>query len=83
MSGRLSRAPWTASRIDSVPPEVTVPTAVAQFPHEMKRLPRRWLERRFTDLRSFTTPEVGGHFASLEQPETFVDELRAFFRTVR
>ena len=28
-SGRLSRAPWTASRIDSVPPDVTVPTAEA------------------------------------------------------
>jgi pimeloyl-ACP methyl ester carboxylesterase len=26
---------------------------------------------------------VGGHFASLEQPEVFVDGVRAFFRTVR
>jgi pimeloyl-ACP methyl ester carboxylesterase len=26
---------------------------------------------------------VGGHFASLEQPEVFVDEVRAFFRMVR
>jgi pimeloyl-ACP methyl ester carboxylesterase len=25
----------------------------------------------------------GGHFAALEQPELFVDDLRAFFHTVR
>jgi len=25
----------------------------------------------------------GGHFAAMEQPELFVDDLRAFFRTVR
>ena len=29
ISGRASRAPWTASSTDSVPPEVTVPTAVS------------------------------------------------------
>jgi len=25
----------------------------------------------------------GGHFAAFEQPELFVEELRAFFRLVR
>jgi len=25
----------------------------------------------------------GGHFAAMEEPELFVDDLRAFFRTVR
>ncbi len=78
-SARLYWESFARRRMD----EVTVPTAVAQFPHEMTRLPRHWLERRFTDLRSFTTPPAGGHFASLEQPETFLDELRTFFRTVR
>jgi pimeloyl-ACP methyl ester carboxylesterase len=28
-------------------------------------------------------PEKGGHFAALEQPDLFVEELRAFFRLVR
>jgi hypothetical protein len=41
------------------------------------------VERRFTDLRYWSEPAVGGHFASLEQPEVFVDEVRAFFRLVR
>ena len=78
-SARLYWESYARRRMD----EVTVPTGVAQFPHEMTRLPRRWLERRFTDLRRFSVPEVGGHFASMEQPETFVDDVRAFFREVR
>jgi pimeloyl-ACP methyl ester carboxylesterase len=27
--------------------------------------------------------ETGGHFAAFEQPETFVNEVRSFFRLVR
>jgi pimeloyl-ACP methyl ester carboxylesterase len=26
---------------------------------------------------------AGGHFASIEQPELWLDEVRAFFRSVR
>ena len=62
---------------------VEVPTGVTQFPRETLRLPRHWVEQRFTDLRYLSEPAVGGHFASLEQPEVFVDEVRAFFRLVR
>jgi pimeloyl-ACP methyl ester carboxylesterase len=29
------------------------------------------------------TPARGGHFAAFEQPELFVEEVRAFFRLVR
>ncbi|MGI5128531.1 epoxide hydrolase family protein [Pseudonocardia sp. CA-107938] len=63
--------------------DVTVPTGVTQFPQEIVRLPRSWVERRFTDLRYWNEAPSGGHFASLEEPETYVDELRAFFRTLR
>jgi pimeloyl-ACP methyl ester carboxylesterase len=62
---------------------VEVPTGVTIFPHEMIRLPRHWLERRFVDLRHLSYPQAGGHFPALEQPEVFVDEVRAFFRLVR
>ena len=30
-----------------------------------------------------TSSSAGGHFAAFEQPELFVDEVRAFFRLVR
>ena len=44
---------------------------------------RRWAERRFTDIRYWNELDAGGHFAAFEQPELFVDDLRAFFRLVR
>jgi pimeloyl-ACP methyl ester carboxylesterase len=37
----------------------------------------------FTDIRYWSEVDKGGHFAALEQPELFVDEIRAFFRLVR
>jgi epoxide hydrolase len=62
-------------------PEVTPPSAVSYFPAEMMKLPRSWVERRYTDLRYWNELDRGGHFASLEVPETFVGELRAAFAT--
>jgi pimeloyl-ACP methyl ester carboxylesterase len=62
---------------------VTVPTGCTIFPKELQRPSRRWAERRFLDIRYWSEPDRGGHFAAFEQPELFVDELRAFFRLVR
>ncbi|NMI02200.1 alpha/beta fold hydrolase [Pseudonocardia acidicola] len=78
-SARLYWESYASRRLDTV----EVPTGVTLFPKELVRLPRHWLERRFVNLQHFATPDTGGHFASLEQPEVFVDELRTFFRTVR
>jgi pimeloyl-ACP methyl ester carboxylesterase len=78
-SARLYWESYGKTRYDTV----EVPTGAAIFPREMNRMPRSWLERRFVDLRRLTYPDSGGHFASMEQPETFVDELRTFFRMVR
>jgi len=62
---------------------VEVPTGCSIFPKEIARLPRRWVEGRFPDLRYWHEVDRGGHFAAFEQPALFVDELRAFFRLVR
>jgi pimeloyl-ACP methyl ester carboxylesterase len=40
------------------------------------------MERRFNITRWTVMPK-GGHFAAFEQPDLFVDDVRAFFRTVR
>ncbi|HEX8539668.1 MAG TPA: epoxide hydrolase, partial [Cystobacter sp.] len=61
---------------------VKVPTGVAAFPKEIYQSPRSWLERRF-DLRRYTPMPRGGHFAAVEQPELFLDDVRAFFRALR
>ncbi|MGH3568286.1 MAG: epoxide hydrolase family protein [Pseudonocardia sp.] len=78
-SARLYWESYGGLRLDLV----EVPTGATVFPRELHRPPRSWIERRFTDLRYWSQPETGGHFASLEQPEVFVDEVRAFFRLVR
>jgi pimeloyl-ACP methyl ester carboxylesterase len=62
---------------------VEVPTGCSIFPKELQRPSRRWAERRFVDIRYWNEPSKGGHFAAFEQPELFVEEVRAFFRLVR
>ena len=62
---------------------ITLPTGCSIFPKELQRPSRRWAERRFLDIRYWSEPERGGHFAALEQPELFVQEVRASFRVVR
>ena len=64
------------------PPYVEVPTGVARYPKEVLRFPRAWVERRFNVTHWADVPR-GGHFAAMEQPELFVDDVRNFFRTVR
>jgi epoxide hydrolase len=62
---------------------VTVPTGCSIFPKELQRPSHRWAQRRFLDIRHWGEPERGGHFAAFEQPELFVEEVRAFFAHVR
>ena len=53
------------------------------FPGEQVRLSRRWAESRFPNLLHFNELERGGHFAALEQPESFVNEVRETFKSLR
>jgi len=62
---------------------ITVPTGVSVFPREIRRPSRRWAETRFVNLHSWNELDRGGHFAAFEQPELFVDEVRASFRDLR
>jgi pimeloyl-ACP methyl ester carboxylesterase len=78
-----ARLYWESFRNRRHTDEITVPTGVSQFPQELHRVPRSWIELRYTDLRHFTRQKAGGHFASMEQPETYVAELREFVATLR
>jgi pimeloyl-ACP methyl ester carboxylesterase len=71
---------WISGRVTDT---VDVPAGCTVFPRELQRPSRRWAQRRFTDIRHWSEPDRGGHFAALEQPALFVDEVRAFFRLVR
>ena len=59
---------------------MAMPAGISMFPGEQLRLSKRWAERRFDNLVHFNELEHGGHFAAMEQPAAFVDELRATFR---
>jgi pimeloyl-ACP methyl ester carboxylesterase len=71
---------WISGRAGDT---VAVPTGCSIFPRELQRPSRRWAARRFTDIRYWNEPTEGGHFAAFEQPESFVSEVRSFFRLVR
>jgi pimeloyl-ACP methyl ester carboxylesterase len=62
---------------------VRVPTGVAAFPKEILQAPRAWCEANYANITRWTTMPRGGHFAAFEQPELFVDDVRAFFDSVR
>jgi len=66
----------------AAPEFVGVPTGIARYPKEPIRLPRAWVERRYNVTHWADMPR-GGHFAAMEEPALFVDDLRSFFRTVR
>jgi pimeloyl-ACP methyl ester carboxylesterase len=55
------------------------PTAVALFPKELSRPPRRWAERVY-NLKRFTEMRSGGHFAAMEEPAALAADIRVFFR---
>ncbi|KQY22305.1 multidrug MFS transporter [Cellulomonas sp. Root485] len=61
---------------------VEVPSGFTLFPHDLVRPPRAWLDRMANTVR-VTEPVHGGHFAPIEEPEQYAQELREFFRPYR
>ena len=61
---------------------IDVPTGVALYPAEIFITPRSWVAAAY-DLRHYSLMEKGGHFAALEQTESYLNELNTFFRLLR
>lgn len=81
-STRLYYETMKAGQFGALPSKVTVPTGVAVFPKEIYRPPLAWAKETF-NITHWNHFEKGGHFAAMEQPDAFVGDVRAFFRTVR
>ena len=77
-----ARLYWESFRTPPFGP-VQVPVGCSIFPKEIFRSSRRWAEKRFGALLHWNELEKGGHFAAFEQPETWVDEVRTCFRSLR
>ena len=62
---------------------VKLPVAVSAFPDEIYQAPKSWAEKAYPKLIYYGRLPKGGHFAAWEQPQLFVEELRAAFRSLR
>ncbi len=62
------------------PTPSTVPTGVANFAEDIAI---RQFAEEVNTITHWAEYDRGGHFAALEAPDLFTDEVRTFFRTVR
>ena len=78
-----ARLYWESKLPFFTPKHVAIPVAVSAFPDELYQAPRSWTERAYPRLVYYNKLDKGGHFAAWEQPELFVAELQAGFRSLR
>ena len=76
-SGRLY---WESYKKGFFAVPLDLPVGCSIFPKELYRAPRSFAERCMSQIIYWGEPEKGGHFAALEQPAVFVDELRGWAR---
>ena len=60
-----------------------LPVAATVFPREINRALKSWAEQTYSNLIYWNEAEHGGHFAAFEEPDSFVEEMRSAFRTLR
>jgi len=65
------------------PRGIKIPVAVSAFPEELYQAPRSWAEKAYPKLIYYNKLPKGGHFAAWEQPQFFVSEMRAAFKSLR
>ena len=66
----------------SNPGRVDLPVGVSRFPRDLPA-PRSWAGQVYPKLIYWNELDRGGHFASLEEPILFTQELRAFASKIR
>ncbi len=61
--------------------KVSVPTAIAVFPHDVLPSPKEWVEQHYPIIM-YTEMPRGGHFTALEQPEKFAENICEFMKMI-
>ncbi|WP_433386881.1 epoxide hydrolase family protein [Micromonospora sp. KLBMP9576] len=64
------------------PPPCPPPVGVAVFAHDITQSVRPLAERSYR-ITHWSEFDRGGHFAAMEVPDLFADDVRAFFRDLR
>jgi pimeloyl-ACP methyl ester carboxylesterase len=62
---------------------IKIPVAVSAFAEEIYQAPKSWAEKAYPNLIYYNKHDKGTHFAAWEQPELFVNDLRAAFKSLR
>jgi pimeloyl-ACP methyl ester carboxylesterase len=62
---------------------IKIPVAVSAFAEEIYQAPKSWSEKAYVKLIHYNSFPKGTHFAAWEQPELFVGEMRASFKSLR
>ncbi|WP_442591940.1 epoxide hydrolase family protein [Pedobacter sp. AW31-3R] len=62
--------------------KIGVPTGVGLFPKDILLPPRTWAEKNL-NIVHWTEMPRGGHFAAMEEPFLFAEDITKFFRTFR
>jgi pimeloyl-ACP methyl ester carboxylesterase len=73
---------WIKEGDEEVDRSFQVPTAFALFPKDISHPPREWAER-FFNVQRWTEMARGGHFAPMDEPELFAEDIRTWFRAFR
>jgi pimeloyl-ACP methyl ester carboxylesterase len=78
-----ARLYWESKLAFFAPKGVDLPAGVSAFPDEIYTAPQSWTEAAYPKLIHYNRPPKGGHFAAWEQPESFSEEVRTTFRSLR
>ncbi len=78
-SARLYWESFDTPNLDNI----TIPVGCSVFPKEVFRCSKRWAEKRYENMVYWNEVDRGGHFAALEQPDVFIEEVRNSFRVIR
>jgi pimeloyl-ACP methyl ester carboxylesterase len=63
--------------------KIKVPTGIIVFPQEMSKWPPRSYVNRIFNVKQWNEIDSGGHFAALEKPEIFLNDIRNFFKNIQ
>jgi pimeloyl-ACP methyl ester carboxylesterase len=62
---------WSAP---AEPAKIPTPVAIAIFPHD-EVFPKEWAERKGLNVQCYTTLLEGGHFAAMDVPKLFANDI--------
>ncbi|CAH1242718.1 EPHX1 [Branchiostoma lanceolatum] len=81
-SMRFYKEAFAGKAMETNSMQVTVPTGIAAFPHELGHNPEAWCRLFHTNLIHFTLMPDGGHFAAFEKPALLAEDIRTFVKKV-